>query len=457
MALNINRNVDDLFYRYKMPRLVAKVEGKGNGIKTVIANMSEIAKALNRPPTYPTKYFGCELGAQTNFDHKNERFIVNGEHDAAKLQELLHGFIKKFVLCPECENPETVLTIKGQKINQSCKACGNVGTIDPRHKLTTFILKNPPEHEIADKENPSVTVGKKGKARKGKEQSTPTTEAGGTPATGDKDSDNGHQEGNDETRENSDELEDDWAVSDEDNNGVQDELLSNRIATLTMNADLDKTENERLDMFYSFLLEQKKKAPSLDPKVVVNEADRLDVKEKAVLILCRVLFDGEPAKMLSYIKPNRTLLLRFTMSNKKAQRYLLGGIEQLVGSHKNVLLSKVPHILKAFYDEDIIEESEILDWGDKSSKKYVTKEENKEIRSKAEPFLKWLREAEEESEEESGDDEKDGVEVAFEEDRSKGGTAAKLPSPSTPQPKQNGIVSNDGKQDENDDLNIDDI
>ena len=28
-----------------------QVEGKGNGIKTVIVNMSEIAKSLSRPPT----------------------------------------------------------------------------------------------------------------------------------------------------------------------------------------------------------------------------------------------------------------------------------------------------------------------------------------------------------------------------------------------------------------------
>lgn len=121
-SFNINRGIHDPFYRYKMPRILAKVEGKGNGIKTVIANMSDIAKALARPPTCkfvwkvgkmqildPTKYFGCELGAQTNFDLKNDRYIVNGEHDANKLQEILDGFIKKFVLCPACDNPETTL------------------------------------------------------------------------------------------------------------------------------------------------------------------------------------------------------------------------------------------------------------------------------------------------------------------------------------------------------------
>lgn len=34
----------------------------------------------------PTKFFGCELGAQTQFDFKHDRFIVNGAHDAGKLQ-----------------------------------------------------------------------------------------------------------------------------------------------------------------------------------------------------------------------------------------------------------------------------------------------------------------------------------------------------------------------------------
>uniref|UniRef100_A0A8D2B1W8 Eukaryotic translation initiation factor 5 n=1 Tax=Sciurus vulgaris TaxID=55149 RepID=A0A8D2B1W8_SCIVU len=96
MSVNVNRSVSDQSYHYKMPRLIAKVEGKGNEIKTGIVNMVDIAKALNEPPTYPTKYFGCELGAQNQFDVKNDCYIVNGSHEANKLQDMLDGFIKNF-------------------------------------------------------------------------------------------------------------------------------------------------------------------------------------------------------------------------------------------------------------------------------------------------------------------------------------------------------------------------
>lgn len=128
-----------------MPVLLTKIEGKGNGIKTVIPNMSDVSRALSRPPTYPTKFFGCELGAQTSFDEKNDRYIVNGAHDATRLRELLDGFIDKFVLCKSCKNPETdLILVKGDIIVRDCKACGKRTDVDMRHKLTTFIVKNPP-------------------------------------------------------------------------------------------------------------------------------------------------------------------------------------------------------------------------------------------------------------------------------------------------------------------------
>eukprot|EP00959_Pyramimonas_sp_CCMP1952_P406177 8512452-Pyramimonas_sp.AAC.1 len=145
--LNIGAgNADDAFYRYKMPQLQSKIEGRGNGIKTNIVNMVDVAKALARPPSYTTKYFGCELGAQSKFDEKTGTAIVNGAHDTAKLTQLLEGFIKRFVQCFACGNPETEVGIaKGDNITLQCKACGNVSHVDMRHKLTTFILKNPPE------------------------------------------------------------------------------------------------------------------------------------------------------------------------------------------------------------------------------------------------------------------------------------------------------------------------
>lgn len=69
---------------------------------------------------------------------------MNGDHDAGKLQDLLDGFIQRYVLCPECENPETELSVRKQQIVQKCKACGHGRTVDLTHRLSTYIVKNPP-------------------------------------------------------------------------------------------------------------------------------------------------------------------------------------------------------------------------------------------------------------------------------------------------------------------------
>lgn len=50
--------------RYKMPRVIGKVEGRGNGIKTVIFNVMDLSLALKRDPGEVCKFFGTELGAQ---------------------------------------------------------------------------------------------------------------------------------------------------------------------------------------------------------------------------------------------------------------------------------------------------------------------------------------------------------------------------------------------------------
>lgn len=65
---------------------------------------------------------------------------MNGSHDADKLQDLLDGFIRKYVLCPECDNPETDLRVQSKKgtISQTCKACGYHGAVTVHHKVGAF-------------------------------------------------------------------------------------------------------------------------------------------------------------------------------------------------------------------------------------------------------------------------------------------------------------------------------
>ncbi|XP_067941506.1 eukaryotic translation initiation factor 5-like [Watersipora subatra] len=438
MALiNVNRSNPDVFYRYKMPKLIAKVEGKGNGIKTVICNMSDIGKALYRPATYPTKFFGCELGAQTTFDHKRDRYIVNGSHEAEKLQDLLDGFIKKFVLCPECENPETVFSVhtKAQTIGQSCRACGYSGKLDMRHKLTTFILKNPPE---SPQEGGVKKKSKKGESTGGEE--------------GDSPDENGASESQQPSKngvyDNEEDI--DWGedVSEEAQQKRMLEL-SSAAASLAVTADLEKTPQERADLFFKYV--KTKKAESGDGKLspsyrlIVAEAERLEMKDKAVLILAELLLSAD---ILKDLKDHRALFLSFTGENDKAQKYLLGAFEKLVGTEfHDQLIGKTAVILKTMYDLDLVDEETFLEWGKKVSRKYVNKEVGQEIHAKAEPFLKWLKEAEEEDSEDEESEGDIGVEFT---------NTAKVGMKDTAQP----AASNNGadeKTEEDSDIDLDDI
>lgn len=97
------------------------------------------------------KYFGFELGAQANPRPTDDRWIINGAHDAAKLQDYLDGFISRFVLCKKCKNPETDIVIKDPRILLDCKACGQRSEVDPRMKLSTFVLRNQEKKGKKDK------------------------------------------------------------------------------------------------------------------------------------------------------------------------------------------------------------------------------------------------------------------------------------------------------------------
>jgi len=407
--INVNRQTNDMFYRYKMPKLMAKVEGTGNGIKTVLVNVTAIAKALNRPPTYVTKFFGCELGAQVQMNAKEDRYIVNGSHDCEKLQNLLDGFIKRFVLCPNCDNPETKLSFRkrnGGEIHQVCAACGYQGTIImASHKLTTYIAKNPPDADNKNEVAPETKT-KGGKSKKDKKNAH---------ASGTRDSDEGSPNegktngsskngggggGDDEDDEN-----EDWG--DDLSPAVAE--LDTQIKGMIQTDDLDKPLSERCDQF-NRLIEKRKKEQKLQNletiKDLVAEAERLEIMEKAPFVVAQCLFTEN---ILKEIDEYKLLLTKLCTKNVKGQKYLLHAIEALIGNHEEFrtkIFNKktMSKILLKFYDDDIIEEDTFYTWHEKASKRFTDKATSKEIREMANDFIQWLRTAEESSDEEDDED-----------------------------------------------------
>ena len=396
-VVNIRRDVDDKFYRYRMPLLQTKIEGRGNGIKTVIPNMTEIARSLSRPPTYPTKFFGCELGAQTTFDEKNERYIVNGAHDANRLRELLDGFIDKFVLCGACKNPETDLKItKDDDILRDCKACGKRTGVDMKHKLTTFIVKHPP---------PKRSKGTKGAGKSGGQN------AGGDGGSDDELTKRIKAEAADipTAEQRAAEVDDDWSVD------TSEAAVAARVKALEGNMksslvlgddDDDDDEDSPYSQFGQWLLANRKggeEGREATPAEVYKKAQELGIekKHKAVQVLVQGLFTEEAPKE---VEKYAAVLVKMVTSEKH-QKALMGGVERLAGvQFPSLVPNGVPKILMALYQIDVVEEEFIKNWGTHVSKKYVDKDTSKKVRRAAGPFLEWLDQAESDDEDEDDDE-----------------------------------------------------
>ncbi|ODV78675.1 eukaryotic translation initiation factor 5 [Suhomyces tanzawaensis NRRL Y-17324] len=393
--VNICRDNTDPFYRYKMPLIQSKTEGRGNGIKTAILNLAEVARALGRPPAYLVKFFGSELGAQTSIDEKLDRYLVNGAHDSAELQDSLDGFINKFVLCGSCKNPETEIQVKGKDdLQRDCKACGKITMIDLKHKLSSYILKHPPTSKKGKKAataTANVVGGGKSISDIASGQSKPAAED----AEGNDDDDFLTKKINAEAAQlaSVQVKDDEWAVD------MSEEAIAARareLEGLTLNDDEAKFND-----FGEWLLKESDESKEDLPTDVeiYKKIIELEISDKpeTVQVLAQVLFDED---ILNQIEPHVGLLAKLINGQEEFETAFLGGLERFLGLEKPDLIPAVPKILLSLYDKEIISEEVILSWGSKVSKKYVPKDVSKKVRKAAKPFIKWLEEADEESDEE---------------------------------------------------------
>jgi translation initiation factor 5 len=335
-TVNIRRDVSDPFYRYKMEKIQSKIEGKGNGIKTVIVNLSSVAQSLARPGAYVIKYFGFELGAQTNSNPADDRWIINGAHEAGKLQDYLDGFISKFVLCKKCKNPETEVVLKDGNIVLDCKACGQRSDVDLRLKLSGFILKNAPKKGKKDKaERKAARRAKEtgnGVAADGEKNSSPNdsnSENGGNddgaPEAGSDDELTSRIKNGALDIEEPEEVRDDtWTVdmSAEAVRARQQQLPEDLKQKLVLDNDEDEDGegggNSAYDQLGSWILEEVEEKGSVtkvdDVDIYVKAKELgIETKHRTLLVLAQTLFDdnivAQIPKRAGLLKKVRTILL----------------------------------------------------------------------------------------------------------------------------------------------------
>ncbi|KAI9823534.1 MAG: hypothetical protein M1819_001335 [Sarea resinae] len=423
-TLNIPRDVKDPFYRYKMERLQSKIEGKGNGIKTVVANLTSVSQSLSRPPSYVIKYFGFELGAQTNTNPTDDRWIINGAHDSSKLQDYLDGFISRFVLCKKCKNPETDVVIKDGHIILDCKACGERSDVDLRLKLSSFILKNQPKKGKKTKAEK--------KARRAEKREDGAAGANGSPGDSNGDSGDGDsgdaeiEAGSDDEltrrikaeaqdiKAKSDIKDDEWTVdvSEEAIKARAKELPSDLKRSLVLDeVDEDGEANgesnyDQLGSWIINLAQEKGGVTKLDDIEIYVKAKELGIenKHRTLTVLAQTIFDDNIVKQI----PQRAGMLKKMITSDRHEKAFLGGIERFVGKDKPELTPQVSAILMVCYQDDLLSEEIVKNWGSKASKKYVDVATSKKVRKSAEKFLEWLENAE--SDEDSEDEESGGDE-----------------------------------------------
>jgi len=104
--------------RFEMPRFEYFTEGN----KTIIRNFKAVADKIRRDPAVLSKYLSKELAVPLEI--QSERLVLQrkvGDMINTKLTD----FVNKYVICKECNRPDTHIEDVGHGLRQLvCESCG---------------------------------------------------------------------------------------------------------------------------------------------------------------------------------------------------------------------------------------------------------------------------------------------------------------------------------------------
>ncbi|KNH03769.1 eukaryotic translation initiation factor [Perkinsela sp. CCAP 1560/4] len=341
--LNVDPEQTDVYYRYKMPPLACKVEGRGNGIKTVILNIKEVADSLQRPAEILIKSMGTDLGVAMKLE--NDRWSLTGDHvkaDPLKLQNRLYDFIRRGVLCryKGCRNPETTYLIEKNKLLMRCKACSakTEATVNDKVYASIYRLENEAlQAEIA---------------------------------------------ANKDRRSKDERQEEKWAES-------------TRMSSSYAQQDLEEPEESAVRRESPVSILRSVVESGVAETVIVDKVfdlkQEFGMQEKDMTkLVFRTYFMAESApNACMLIRSCAPVLRRFT--NRNQMSILMEEAEHYAHSNQAIMFSKYPIFLFELMERGVVNENAVLTWHESVRHRGLQKELCVELRGICEPFMSLIR------------------------------------------------------------------
>ena len=102
---------------------IEKVKGHLEGNKTIVINLKQIAKHINRDNKHLLKYLLRETASAGKF--LGPRAVFNTKISAKLLNKKITKYVSEFVYCSECNSPDTKLGVEVGVAYLRCQACGS--------------------------------------------------------------------------------------------------------------------------------------------------------------------------------------------------------------------------------------------------------------------------------------------------------------------------------------------
>ena len=111
--------------RFKIPKGYSVIQGN----RTIIKNFGDVSSTLNRDAQHVLKYLLRELGTAGNLE--GVRAILQGKFNHFLINERIDEYIEKYVICHECNRPDTQIIREDRIFILKCAACGAKAPLKP--------------------------------------------------------------------------------------------------------------------------------------------------------------------------------------------------------------------------------------------------------------------------------------------------------------------------------------